>query len=384
MTDAVTLKPGAVGGVPADIVVSIIWRSITKVNVVDQTFDAEINIKSTAHRGVEVLDPTFRGPELKVMNAAAIEVINTPAWQVKQNGDLVEEVQVRGKFTSHFDMENFPLDTQELSVIIQCDRAVLRPGPNVTTKQVVRLVVSDTNDPVPCTLVESGVTIAPTLYHTQSMLIQAGHSDASDSSRGNVYSQIHSSIIIERQPGFFWWNAIFPTFLFTNLTFLSMAIPAEEAADRLAVTVSLILTAGAYKIIAANAVPEIPHLTLLDQYVVGSLVISSLVAVQNTIGELTEDTDLDRLCGRVLMALWGFFNLCYTARWLFVQRFRRTLRDATMLPQRDPHYLSDDPAIHSVPRWERQFDSESSVNLRVTPKKANTFYAHTQSFGHHI
>jgi hypothetical protein len=125
--------------------------------------------------------------------------------------------------------------------------------------------VSDTNDPVPCTLVESGVTIAPTLYHTQSMLIQAGHSDASDSSRGNVYSQIHSSIIIERQPGFFWWNAIFPTFLFTNLTFLSMAIPAEEAADRLAVTVSLILTAGAYKIIAANAVPEIPHLTLLDQ-----------------------------------------------------------------------------------------------------------------------
>jgi hypothetical protein len=119
MTDAVTLKPGAVGGAPADIVVSIIWRSITKVNVVDQTFDAEINIKSTAHRGVEVLDPTFRGPELKVMNAAAIEVINTPAWQVKQNGDLVEEVQVRGKFTSHFDMENFPLDTQELSVIIQ-------------------------------------------------------------------------------------------------------------------------------------------------------------------------------------------------------------------------------------------------------------------------
>lgn len=147
----------------------------------------------------------------------------------------------------------------------QCDRAVLVPGPNVTTKQVVRLVVADADDPVPCTLVETGVTIAPTLYHTKLVRIQAGHSDPSDSSRGNVYSKIHSSLVIERQPGFFWWNAIFPTFLFTNLTFLSLAIPPDQPADRLGVTIALILTGGAYKIIAAAAVPEIPHLTLLDQ-----------------------------------------------------------------------------------------------------------------------
>jgi hypothetical protein len=44
-----------------------------------------------------------------------------------------------------------------------------------------------------------------------------------------------------------------------------MAVPADEPANRLSVTISLMLTAGAYKIIAASAVPEIPHLTLLDQ-----------------------------------------------------------------------------------------------------------------------
>jgi hypothetical protein len=37
--------PGAIGAPPAEIIVSVIWRSITRVNVVDQTFDAEIDIK---------------------------------------------------------------------------------------------------------------------------------------------------------------------------------------------------------------------------------------------------------------------------------------------------------------------------------------------------
>lgn len=39
------LLPGAIGAPPADIIVSVIWRSITRVNVVDQTFDAEVDIK---------------------------------------------------------------------------------------------------------------------------------------------------------------------------------------------------------------------------------------------------------------------------------------------------------------------------------------------------
>jgi len=173
--------------------------------------------------------------------------------------------QIRGTFTSHFNLDNFPLDVQELSVHIQCDTACLVPGPNVTTKRAVRLIVADTNDPVPCTVVEAGVTIAPMLYKLQSMQIQAGHTDPRNSSRGNVYSHIHSSVVIERRPGYFFINALCPTFLFTTLAFLSMLIDPDNLADRLSVTISLMLTGAAYKIVSAQAVPEIPNLTLLDQ-----------------------------------------------------------------------------------------------------------------------
>jgi hypothetical protein len=117
------------------------------------------------------------------------------------------------------------------------------------------------------------------------------------------------------------------------------------------------------------------------QYVVGSLVISSLVAVQNTIGELTDDADLDRLCGAVLMALWVVFNLCYLARWLFVRLCGRTLRHpTTLLRFGDSAYLSDDVALMSVPRWEYQFDQTTAGN-NSAPKRANALHPLTQSSG---
>lgn len=51
---------------------------------------------------------------------------------------MAEELQVRGTFTSHFDMDQFPLDTQELSVIIQVRPHTLLPYSTPFTQCFIR------------------------------------------------------------------------------------------------------------------------------------------------------------------------------------------------------------------------------------------------------
>lgn len=122
---------------------------------------------------------------------------------------------------------------------------------------------------------------------------------------------------MERQSGFFFWNVVFPSGTFTTMEFLSLLIPAEDLADRLSVTITLLLTLTAYKIVAANSVPDVPYLTLLDKYVVGCYLFSALIAGQNGAASvlLTDDEQFNLISGLVLLGLWVLFNLAYGMWW---------------------------------------------------------------------
>lgn len=61
-----------------------------------------------------------------------------------------------------------------------------------------------------------------------------------------------------------------PNFLLSVLVFTSWAIPAEELADRLSVTLTLVLTSVAFKYMVAQELPKISYLTLLDKYILMS------------------------------------------------------------------------------------------------------------------
>ena len=48
---------------------------------------------------------------------------------------------------------------------------------------------------------------------------------------------------------------------------MSMFVPREDVADRLSVSLTLILTAVAYKYVIIEMLPKISYMTLLDQYI---------------------------------------------------------------------------------------------------------------------
>jgi hypothetical protein len=56
-------------------------------------------------------------------------------------------------------------------------------------------------------------------------------------------------------------------FLSTTLTSLSFNIPVVDVADRASVTLTMLLTVVAYKLLLSDSLPSVSYFTLLDWYV---------------------------------------------------------------------------------------------------------------------
>ena len=102
------------------------------------------------------------------------------------------------------------------------------------------------------------------------------------------YPLLHIYFIAQRRAAYYMWNIALPNFLLSVLVFTSFAIAEEDLADRLSVTLTLVLTSVAFKYMVAQELPRINYLTLLDKYVLLSFVFLALVGVQNTLAAIAD------------------------------------------------------------------------------------------------
>ena len=123
---------------------------------------------------------------------------------------------------------------------------------------------------------------------------------------------------------------------------------------------------------------------VLVQYVVASLFISALIAVQNASGYLSDvdgiDYELDKRCGQALVALWALFNVVYAIRWWYVRLACRHLaRPFTCLRAAGVRYLSPHTFMKSVPVWKRLVPKDfgvvsTSARQPSSNGQTNTFF----------
>ena len=118
------------------------------------------------------------------------------------------------------------------------------------------------------------------------------------------YPLLHIYFIGQRWSAYFMWNIALPNFLLSVLVFTSFAIAQESLADRLSVTLTLVLTSVAFKYMVAQELPKISYLTLLDKYILLSFTFLALVGGQNTLAAIVEQregdfpiVDASRFCG---------------------------------------------------------------------------------------
>eukprot|EP00966_Prymnesium_polylepis_P265003 6122536-Prymnesium_polylepis.1 len=86
--------------------------------------------------------------------------------------------------------------------------------------------------------------------------------------------------VVERRPQFYVINLMLPILSFVILTSFQWAVPARNTEERLAISLTLVLTAAAYKSSASAMLPAINYLTLLDRYIAGCFGIMFLAAFE--------------------------------------------------------------------------------------------------------
>jgi hypothetical protein len=172
------------------------------------------------------------------------------------------------------ELEHFPLDEQDLSVDLSLD-------------QPANCAVLCRNRQFPSSMTEHNfpLTGVYSLFFKSVLFDNFGYTDKADSSSGMVYSSWKNTVKIQRKSGFYVSNVVIPMASFSLLSFLSFGILEDgtkmDTSSRLSITLTLLLTAVAYKFVVSSSLPQISYPTLLDRYVWLCLGNILLVAVEN-------------------------------------------------------------------------------------------------------
>jgi len=189
---------------------------------------------------------------------------------IKSGDDLVLSMRFEGEFFENMELESFPFDMQELSIDIAIN---CRPN----GKLPVDLVVAQDAQ---IGVSEHGFALHQ-LYDLDARMTYVERVTGDETS--SCYPTITISARVYRRPGFVIYNVIIPMAAFVIMAGMQFTIARDNQDARLAVSLTLVLTAAAYKFSISGMVPSISYLTLADKYVLSCSVIIFLLVLEGAI-----------------------------------------------------------------------------------------------------
>ena len=145
-----------------------------------------------------------------------------------------------------------------------------------------------------------------------------------------TYAAVNCSARVSRLSTFYAANIVMPTAILSGIAiFCTRAVSRQDVADRLAATLTVVLTMAAYKLTIASMMPTIAYLTLLDEYIITCSLFVILVVLQNGLAgmdELWADAEaFDTTSTRVLFWIWAGAHAFFGLRSLYYWKERRNL-----------------------------------------------------------
>nr|XP_022345195.1 uncharacterized protein LOC111137822 isoform X2 [Crassostrea virginica] len=325
VVEAATAKKAADENVKLSKVFKTLSSNIEKNNellnrLLELTLESESDkglapLHSVLSRGIhvqrddKVFDPTWMwSPKLIILNIDGsvceehIDYSLTPGDD--NNLALVQLVwRFKGFFKENLELQHFPMDVQDLTISISTERSV----------HEIALIEDQTSLSSVNTQAFLDASEWNLYNHTESFRDKTTVEYASST----VHPILHVQCRVARKIGYFVWNIIFIVFLIIGLTFASYSIEVDSA-DRLAVNITLFLTAVAFKLVVKQSLPTISYLTYLDLYVLAALIFLALNATQNatmkslaTKFQMKEVRIYDRNSIACLAAIFTFFHIIF-------------------------------------------------------------------------
>ena len=322
------------GGIRVGVAINVL--SVSNVDTVGQSFRCEfvlrcrtLNIAADKVRvvgtGAEVTPDNWE-PRVRFLN-----LLETITWgyhaKKKSDGEIEMKFSVMGVFRTSFNLERFPFDTQELRlemssstpaytggelggakrhVLSFCEMPTLggkvsspRPGDNASWAIKRKTSTARATQSYAVQLknfsAAKAFTLRPHVFFRESETSKA------DSTTGTIRPRLTLGLEAGRRPFFYAMNVMVPVMLINVLTAGAFAIPYEDLADRLSVSVTMVLTSVAFKLHLATLLPALSYLTALDYFVIVSFVFGVLVALENIVAQKFWTKEQDALAATAFL-----------------------------------------------------------------------------------
>lgn len=187
---------------------------------------------------------------------------------------ISQRMRVRATFAERFELANFPVDRQDLKV-------------KVRSRQEAHLVhfstpsISDASDRSQV-LVDKFVREGE--WELSDILrLRVGESRPTESlsQPPKVYPELHLQMRVVRKPWNYLFDVVLPLGLISLGSITSLVVPRADLGDRLAITVTMILTSITFKTITQRTLPVLSYQTLMDYYILTMFVFIFAVLVVN-------------------------------------------------------------------------------------------------------
>ena len=257
-------------------------------------------------------------PNIELVNAH--ECHNKEHWFVvdSDSNTVTFKSRLSATFAERFELWNFPYDVQPLTIAMrssyEIDRVKFTPTPNLAAMQPAPEAADDgaRRTRTPALALDVPAEAAPPAISGKGAPLPAGgkvamHSNPRDqhtlprfilgewyplplvrtrctpSYTRCVYHMLSMACVVRREHFFYNANYILLAALLASLSFSVIFVPVELFADRSAITLTILLTAVAFKQMVAEKVPMTSYVMLIDIYLLVSLGVIALVTVETCV-----------------------------------------------------------------------------------------------------
>lgn len=95
------------------------------------------------------------------------------------------------------------------------------------------------------------------------------------------FSEMSIIFTLKRQPGFYLFRVCLPLFILVAIAISVLWMPARHAEARMILSVTTLVAVTTFSIVVNANLPRLPYLTLLDQWMLFSFVLSAFGAFEN-------------------------------------------------------------------------------------------------------
>lgn len=256
-------------GSSREVHISVQFMRFGEIDTIHERYYAEIQIESNwiVYKSIDMYNPHFDwNPKLYIENS-----INEPkeeiSYELQKFYDMTkvfERRTIKGFFWEKLELEHFPLDIQELSIVI-------------CSKLKSNEVELKSDPDRPCLIDQK----AEKIFHDQQKwclykLVKVAHHASYDEYKEDDSAQM---LVNNKQPakfvvtsycsrlsGYYLYNAYFIILLITLLSLCIFSIDYRLPQSRLQSCFTLVLTSASFKWVTNRSLPTISYMTSLDKY----------------------------------------------------------------------------------------------------------------------